>query len=404
MNSDEANVFGGIYKAAQLSAHVRVKSFAINDYVADKVTFDISKPDGTGFGARRELFMKAPFGAKRSITVNRTDDFLIRVFVEAGGVEKLFSTVNISGVQAAAPLLGAVEPLIAHPNNSFAIRVEAKLTHAGVVVVDEAEARFRFAYNKTKKVKVQANETIANASSDNKTEANQTEAATMMNTTVMAMKRKVTPLVAETSISAPLPMDSEEIVAAKATMLAIDKLEALKRATATAKNDLESYIQWLKYDGVLGTDEVKELGVITAEEEESLRALAMASQEWLEDGEGQSEECTMEQFKAKTAELKKVANPFWVAYQELKNPKVEEVAPEAEVANETEDATKTSKKAKKDTKKETKKEAKKEAEPKKETKKAKATPKSSKSFKTKGTKDDKKAKSKSKSQDADEEL
>ena len=322
LNSDESGALGAVYQAAQNSAFIRVKSFAVNDFVPEKVSFDILKADGSGYGARRVLFEKSPFGAKKSITVGRQGDFIVRFFVEVDGKEKHFSTVNVSGVKAAMATLGATEEaLVVAPGNknAFAVRLEVRLTNAGILQADEAEARFRFAVNKTKKVKVTASESLEAPTGDAATDAAAAAAApTVVNKTVEATRRKTAPLAAATTIGYPSPMDADDVAASKAILTAIDKLERLKRATATSKNDLETYIQWVKYDGPLGQDEVKELGVITADEEEALRGTVKEAQEWLEDGEGSEQACTMERFIEKTEELKKIVTPYWDAYLEAK--------------------------------------------------------------------------------------
>lgn len=334
LNSDESGALGAVYQAAQNSAHIRIKSFAVKDFVPEKVSFEILKSDGSGYGARRVLFEKSPFGSKKSLTFNRTDDFTLRFFVEVEGKETLYSTVNVTGVKQAMSTLGATPEaiVVASGNkNAFAVRLEARLNNAGILQIDEAEARFRYAYNKTKKVKVQASESVEQAAKD---DADTTETAdkravaegdnanaasvTYVNKTVETTRRKVEPLTATATVSYPLPMDADDVAASKAILASIDKIEKVKRATATAKNDLETYIQWVKYDGVLGHDEVKELGVFKAEEEDALRSSVKEAQEWLEDGEGSEQSCTLEQFVDKTNQLKKIFTPLWEAYLDAK--------------------------------------------------------------------------------------
>jgi molecular chaperone DnaK (HSP70) len=314
LNSDEAAAFGAAYYGSRLSGYFRVKSFAINDYLPSQIYFQLSSTDNVKTPAKRVLFEKSLLGTRKSITVNRTSDFNITLFAshDDGVTSEPLSVIRIRGITEALEELNFFSPKIKHDNNTHIVRVELRLNDNGIIVVEEVEVRFRYASNVSKKVKRQVTnetteaESVTESLNETSAESNETTEAVVTYDTVfeIQMKRRSANAKATLSLLRPLPLDAEDITASKAVLSALDKADKLKRATATAKNNLETYIQWAKGEGVLENEELREKGFLSAGELESIRAMLLEVQEWSEDGEGSYDTCTKEEFDEKLALVK----------------------------------------------------------------------------------------------------
>lgn len=332
LNTDEAAAMGAAFYAARLSSSVRVRSFAVVDKVDEQVSFQVSQDDEcTVFGKPRMLFDHEAIGSHKSITLNRTKNFQIRLLVTHHNESRLMGIVNVSGVPEAMETLGVETPKLPHPNNTAAVRITFKISEMGIPTVMDGEARFRYAFNRTKKVKVNVTSpSDAGASSNDNT--NETAAAPVYeNRYSIIMKRKLSPVDVSFKWAWPFLMDGEETAIAKERLTALAKGEELKEAIAVAKNDLETYMQWVKYDGILDNEEMKEKGYLTAEQEETIRAQVKASQTWLEEGPGSEESVTLEALQEQLVKIRGVVNPVFEPYNAWKNPP-EESKPKAKAA------------------------------------------------------------------------
>eukprot|EP00658_Telonema_sp_P-2_P057787 TRINITY_DN4619_c0_g1_i1.p1 TRINITY_DN4619_c0_g1~~TRINITY_DN4619_c0_g1_i1.p1 ORF type:complete len:493 (-),score=204.63 TRINITY_DN4619_c0_g1_i1:157-1635(-) len=350
LNTDEAAAMGAAFYAARLSSSVRVRSFAVVDRVDEQVSFQVSQDaEGTVFGKPRMLFDRDAIGTLKSVTLNRTDNFQVRLLVSHNGNSRLMGVVNVTGVPEAMETLGVASPKLPHPNNTAAVRITFKISEMGIPTVMDGEARFRYAFNKTKKVKINVTEG-ADATVDAPENATEGEEAKPVyeTTHVIVMKRKLSAVDVSFQWAWPYLLDGEETAAAKERLTVIAKREELKEAIAMAKNDLETYLQWVKWDGILDNEEIKEKGYLTAEQEETVRAKAKEIQEWLEEGAGSSEDVTLEALQEELTKMKDIIKPIYDPYHAWKNPPVE---PKKEKKSATKKSAKTNKKKAKATKK-----------------------------------------------------
>lgn len=348
LNSDESAAFGAGYYGARLSGYFRVRSFSVSDYLPNDIYFELVGADGKR-SAKRPLFEHAAFGSRRSITVNRTADFVVSLFSTTDGQSFApLLDVNVSGVTAALESLNYFDPNIVHENHTHIVRLELRLTDTGLIVVEDTEVRVRYAANVTKKVKVPRSEpTDANAteitnSSDDEAAPEQTH----ITVTEIQMKRRSTTLTSSTTFRNPAPMASQEILASKSVIAALEKKDKIKRDTATSKNNLETYIQWIRMEGILENAEVESL--MNSSMRSMIEETTNEVKEWYEDGEGSYDSCTKLQYDEKLALLKNATSDVRRKLQEVeaaKKPKPEK------------------KREAKDTKTKTKKDAHPESEP-----------------------------------------
>merc|ERR1712203_34479 len=82
----------------------------------------------------------------------------------------------------------------------------------------------------------------------------------------------------------PLPMVGPNYEASKKVLRALQAIEDKKKEASAAKNDLEAYIYWVKYEGIQDNDAMKEFR--TEEDDTALRAVLTQVDEWMEEGEG----------------------------------------------------------------------------------------------------------------------
>jgi molecular chaperone DnaK (HSP70) len=325
LNGDEAAAFGAGYYGARLSGYFRVRSFSIRDYLPQSVHFRIVGADGT-LSAIRPLFVKSAFGARKSITVNRTDDFTIALLSTVDGESFApLMTVNVSGVKSALEGLNYFNPTIVHNNNTHIVRIELKLSENGVIVVEDSEVRVRLAANVTKKLKLRKN--VSDETQDHTPD--QEKVVDDVNGTAQTidveppkpafeiqMKKRSTSLKPTTEFAQP-SMGSEEILEAKSILSGLEKRDKIKRDTATAKNNLETFIQWIRLDGIFENEEASAL--MSPEEKQIIEETTDQVKEWYEDGEGSYDSCTKAEFDEKLALLKNATATVREKLQEKEN-------------------------------------------------------------------------------------
>ncbi|CUG89677.1 unnamed protein product [Bodo saltans] len=329
LNGDEAAAFGAGYYGARLSGYFRVRSFSIRDFFPQSIHFKIVSADGTS-SAIRPLFVKSPFGARKSITVNRTEDFTIALLstVDGESFTPLMS-VNVSGVKSALEGLNYFNPTIVHENNTHIVRVELKLSENGVVVVEDSEVRVRLAANVTKKLKTRKNssEEIPDqekTNDDSNETAQATEVSAELPSVQIQMKKRSTSIKPTIELSQP-SMGTEEVLEAKSILSGLEKRDKIKRDTATSKNNLETFIQWIRLDGLFENNEATSL--MSTEEKQTIEETTEQVKEWYEDGEGSYDGCTKAEFDEKLALLKNVTATIREKIQEKENERKPKPAP-----------------------------------------------------------------------------
>mmetsp|Transcript_6264 Transcript_6264/g.6973 ORF Transcript_6264/g.6973 Transcript_6264/m.6973 type:complete len:767 (+) Transcript_6264:52-2352(+) len=337
LNSDESAAFGAAYYGAKLSGFLRVRSFSMKDYIPTRIYFTLIDASGKQ-SARRILFDRPALGSRKSITVNRTEDFIIVLAASNDGesFEEL-TTVNVSGVTAALESLNYFNPNIVHPNNSHIVRVELRLTEAGIISVEDAEVRFRFAANVTKKSKKPAQ--AATVGDDSSTELKSEPEAEAEPVVELQMKKRTATLKAS-MVRPRHHLSKEDELGSRTTLAALDKIDRVKRETAAAKNNLETFMQWMRGEGILDNPDASAL--MTPEEREVIEQTLSTVSEWYEDGEGSYDSCTKAQYNDQLAILKKSAEGVLSQLEALEKAKLEAKAKEAKVK----DAAKKSKKPK----------------------------------------------------------
>eukprot|EP01059_Diplonema_ambulator_P018082 TRINITY_DN3024_c1_g1_i2.p1 TRINITY_DN3024_c1_g1~~TRINITY_DN3024_c1_g1_i2.p1 ORF type:complete len:408 (+),score=206.93 TRINITY_DN3024_c1_g1_i2:54-1226(+) len=85
----------------------------------------------------------------------------------------------------------------------------------------------------------------------------------------------------------PKPMDADDYNKSLSVLAAIQKVEDLKKEAASAKNELESYIYWVKFEGILDNNAMQEF--ITEEDKTAIETVVEEVTEWVEYGEGSSD-------------------------------------------------------------------------------------------------------------------
>jgi molecular chaperone DnaK (HSP70) len=460
LNSDEAASLGAGFYAGVLTNRFRIKSFAIVEKVlptlADhSVAFSLSaRPENPDEAPKpRTLFNGSAVGSRKSITVNRTGDFTVTLYNAYGNVTKADYVVNVTGVDAAlrqvAYYNGSVDyaemfagmkggksmlndinldgsdsdptsMVLNHPNNSHSVRIEFRASETGVVVVEEAEIRIRFAKNVTKRVRVnrtdddyelekekakaavmeadvkkeaalkekaeakakadaekaaadaekkaaapaeeeaKAVEDAAdaekpdadvNATEANATKANATKAKkpkkvltpeeeevakkkaldaklkraadlvkpyTMESVTGEEMQKKTIAVKFSIATEFPTSLTSPAMKVLRRDLTAFDIADDVRRSTSKAKNDLETYILWVKDEGVLENAGMKKHKVLDAAAAEKVLTAAKKAGDWLDDDA--TDDTTKSEYLEKMTELKDVVQPFLTKLRDIVKP------------------------------------------------------------------------------------
>ena len=267
INGDESCAFGAGYYAMRRSGQYIVRSFAVEDRLPENYTFSVIDRAGKN-SHRRTLFSNAILGSRKSITLNRTEDFSIEIY---RGSELPAMTIDVSGVRAALDELGYFAPQIVHDNNSHSIRMELNLTEAGTIEISEVTARVRLAVEKSVKGE-----------------------------SAVQMKTKSHSLAYETRFTGVQPLTQAQIESSRTTLGALLKIERLRRATATSKNNLETFMQHIRFN-VLEE-------ALDAQLRRDLEKALLEVTEWYEDGEGSDDGCTKAQFDKKLSLLQEIVN------------------------------------------------------------------------------------------------
>lgn len=284
LNSDEAAAIGAAFYALSLSSLYRVRSFRVEEHIPFTISFRIAPSITNASESKRILAEKPTLGSRRSITLNRTDDFTVELFDS----NNLFGSIAVKGVKKALKKLGFFEPSIQHPNNTHIVRIQLRFNESGFFDVEEASVIYRYAANVSTKTKVNTTSDAMNASHETNYE--------------IKMKRGFLPVSTSVNFAKSSALTEEEFRASKDKITQILEKERKKHEAAVAKNNLESYLFLVKRDGVL--ENKTALAQLTAEQIEALKTKLMEVEEWLEDGLGSYETCGKEEYEAKLAELK----------------------------------------------------------------------------------------------------
>lgn len=249
LNGDESAALGAGFAAGSLAGRFRIKSLAINEtlgatddqaVVERNITFVLTpKPPAKSSAdapKHRSLYSThSRFGARKSVTVNRNEDFGLYIYnsfaqtaAESNGNKEvsheqsrtLERLVNVTGIQAALDSVtgyyastavdfdkktskkdgdddddddgdskakkkpstdSGADPntrTLKHPNNTHSIRVDFRLSESGIVELEQAELRATYIQNVTRKVRVNlTEEEIAEANEQAIQRVTQQEAA-----------------------------------------------------------------------------------------------------------------------------------------------------------------------------------------------------------------------------------
>ncbi|RNE99102.1 hypoxia up-regulated 1 [Trypanosoma conorhini] len=289
LNSDEAAALGAAYYALRLSSFYRVRSFRVEEHIPFVFSFCVTPFLKTSSPSPRLLVENPALGMRRSITLNRTEDFAIELFESNTIVGK----ITVIGVKAALEQLGYFTPTILHPNNTHVVRVQLRLNDSGLFEVEEADAIYRYAANVSRKIKINA--------TSNDTDNTNTSYQKVYS---IIMKRKSLPISTAVSFTNPSPLSLEAFQHSREKISLILEKEQMKHEAAVAKNNLEAYVFWAKSEGILGNSTA--LGLLSAEEAEVLRAKLSEVQEWIEDGICSYEACSKDEFEKKLQEIKQL--------------------------------------------------------------------------------------------------
>lgn len=295
MNMDEAAAMGAGYYAAKLSPLYHTKSLRLEESIPYYVEFEVlPQLDKKKPLTRRPLFVGEGhlLGEPVSLTFNRTDDFVVDLFAGASSKEPI-ATIEVTGVKKSLSSIGALSPPLKHPNNSHMIRLQLVMSEAGLIHLEHAEAVVRYAAEVAQKTR----ENVTDPTTGEVKEVDQTK-------TVTRMRHRTSPIAATLVWKNPSDPTPQEASASEKKLTAIWDAEHVKHVRATAKNNLETYIFWIKYDGV--ADNAELANIAGAEAVQSVLDTVASIQEWLEDGDGGSDACPAAEYDARHAELKRL--------------------------------------------------------------------------------------------------
>ncbi|KAF5221060.1 putative Hsp70 protein [Trypanosoma cruzi] len=298
LNSDEAAAVGAAYYALRLSPFYRVRSFRVEEHIPFVFFFSITSSSKNSSQSRRLLAENPALGMRQSITLNRTEDFTVEIFESNNCVVK----IQVIGVKTTLERLGFFAPTIVHPNNSHIVRVQLRINDSGLFEVDEADVIYRYAANVSSKIKLNTTTNDLNTSDiTNTSNITNTSYRTVHN---IKMRRTSATVATTVSFTNPSPLSEEAFRRSKKRIAEILDKERKKHEAAVAKNNLEAYVFWAKSEGILENETA--LGVISTEKVEMLRAKLSEVQEWLEDEDCGSEQCSKEEYEKKMEEIKQI--------------------------------------------------------------------------------------------------
>ena len=106
----------------------------------------------------------------------------------------------------------------------------------------------------------------------------------MVPTLTEEMSKSFVPLTKVTmSFAFPRPLATEDSDFIKSMLKVWAESDRVKRETAGAKNDLDTFLVWAKNEGMLENTELRELKFMSATEEEGVRAALAKTSEWMDD-------------------------------------------------------------------------------------------------------------------------
>ncbi|KPI90735.1 hypothetical protein ABL78_0171 [Leptomonas seymouri] len=297
MNMDEAAAMGAGYYAAKLSPLYHTKSLKLEETIPYSVEFAVRPQlDKKKSLMRRPLFGvdEGHLGDAVSLTFNRTDDFFIDLY---SGVDSKspIATIEVTNVKKVLTDLGAFSPPVKHPDNSHMIRMQLVMNEAGLVQLEYTEAVVRYAVEVARKTK------------ENATDSTTGEVKEVNKTRTVIRKRHKTATVPTTlTWKNPAELTPQEASTSERKLIGIWEAEHVKHVRATAKNNLESYIFWIKYEGV-GDNAAIAAAAGEAAVRNVLDQVAKV-QDWLEDGNGSSDHCPAAEYEARHDELKRLVH------------------------------------------------------------------------------------------------
>ncbi|GET92994.1 hypothetical protein, conserved [Leishmania tarentolae] len=293
MNMDEAAAIGAGYYAAKLSPLYRAKSLKLEETIPYGITFEVEPPLSKEKPAtRRRVFGADGFllGESVSLTFNRTEDFSIN-FYSDDDAGRPFVCVTVAGVKQALTDMNVFSPVVDHANNSHMVRLQIVLNETGLVQVEHAEVIVRYA----EEVKQRVTENVTGETSDEMKSVEKFVKG-------IKMRRRTADVTATLVWKNPTELTSEEMETSQTKLDAIWKAEHVKHLRATAKNNLEAYIVWVKNDGVSDNTELTAAAGATAVQRAIDEATTM--QEWLEEGEGASDHCAASEYESRLGVLR----------------------------------------------------------------------------------------------------
>ncbi|KNH08712.1 hypothetical protein XU18_0832 [Perkinsela sp. CCAP 1560/4] len=283
LNGDEAAVLGAAFHAARVSGTFGVKGFAIQETIPYNITFSISpKASDKGLGTTedapvksRGLFANASWPAKKSVSVNRTENFEMTFSDQNGPLQVL----KVSGLHDSLEKLGHFSPE-RDPQNSCSVRIEAKLDGNGVLSASSVKLK----YNEWK---------VKSSESD---ESSSTEVSEEISEPI---KHDIS-LPMEWEYIGRRPLSTTEFESEKLLLKEQEAYEASKRAIAQARNDLETLI--IGYEGD-ALEALQESVGISIEQTNVLLATISEVKEWLYDGDGVSDSASVDSFRSRQQEI-----------------------------------------------------------------------------------------------------
>jgi molecular chaperone DnaK (HSP70) len=297
MNMDEAAAMGAGYYAAKLSPLYHTKSLRLDEAVPYNVEFEVHPQQNKKKPlTRRPLFVGdgALLGDPVSLTFNRTDDFAIDLFTDAEPKAPI-ATIEVTEVKRILTTLGALSPTVKHPNNSHMIRVQVVMNEAGLLQIEHTEAVVRYAAEVMQKTK----ENVTDPTTGEVKEVDKQG-------TVIRMRHKTAPVPTTLIWKNPAELSAQEWNASEKKLASIWEAEHVKHVRATAKNNLETYIFWIKYEGIGDNAEVA--AAASPEAVQNVMDEVARIQDWLEEGDGNSDSCPAAEYDARHAELKKLVH------------------------------------------------------------------------------------------------
>lgn len=424
LNGDECIALGAAFHAAKLSGSFRTKGFVITEIMATNVSFQLSQqPDSDKVPKIRPLFVNPRFGGKKSITVTRTSDFDVKLYTSVGTGEEeqhtLQMTHHIEGVAKNLDEVG-FNKVDKSENSSHSVQVQIKLTDEGLLRLTSAEVKFddHVVVQRRIKIKEPKPNATVNATDDNATvdgekkeesakeeekkeekqeekkedaekkdgeegekgdgekkedgakeekkpEKKKPEYKTVNKTEVRKHRKMIVP---RTEYVSPMPMTDADYKASGEVLKKLQSIEDKKKEAAAAKNELETYLYWVKYEGILDNEAMKEF--MSEEDETALKDVLAKVDEWMEEGDGSSDNTGADAFKEQKKAVEKGVAPITDKKKAKEDAERKAKEEEARKKREAEEAIKKAaedaKKAEEDAKKAAEEEAKGSGEEKKE--------------------------------------